>query len=65
VIKSRRMRFAGHVARMGPIRNADKILVGKPGRKRPLGRTRRRREGVRKDYGNRVEKCGLDACGLG
>jgi hypothetical protein len=36
--KSRRMRWAGHVARMGENRNAYRILVGKPERKRPLGR---------------------------
>jgi hypothetical protein len=41
VIKSRRMRWAGHVARMGEKRNASRILVGKPGRKSPLGRPRR------------------------
>jgi hypothetical protein len=44
LIKSRRMRWAGHVARMGEIRNAHNILVGKPRRKRPLGRRRRRLE---------------------
>jgi hypothetical protein len=41
-IKSRRMRWAGHVARMGEKRNAYRILVGKPGGKRPLRRSRRR-----------------------
>jgi hypothetical protein len=40
-IKSRRMRWAGHVARMGEKRNAYRILVGKPEGKRPLGRQRR------------------------
>jgi hypothetical protein len=40
--KSRRMRWAGHVARMGETRNAYRILVGKPEGKRPLGRPRRR-----------------------
>jgi hypothetical protein len=35
-IKSRRMRWAGHVARMGEERKLYKVLVGKPGRKRPL-----------------------------
>jgi hypothetical protein len=39
--KSRRMRSAGHIARMGEKRNAYRILVGKPERKRPLGRQRR------------------------
>ena len=42
VIKSRRMRWAGHVARMGEERGAYKVLVGKPEGKRPLGRPRRR-----------------------
>jgi hypothetical protein len=42
MIKSRRMRWAGHVARMGEKRNAYRILVGKLERKRPLGRPRRR-----------------------
>jgi hypothetical protein len=37
-MKSRRMRWAGHVARMGAKRNAYKILVGKPEGKRLLGR---------------------------
>jgi hypothetical protein len=41
-IKSRRMRWAGHVARMGETRTAYRILVGKPEGKRPLGRPRRR-----------------------
>jgi len=42
VIKSRRMRWAGHVARMGEERGVYRVLVGKPGGKRPLGRPRRR-----------------------
>jgi hypothetical protein len=42
MIKSRRMRWAGHVARMGETRTAYWILVGKPEGKRPLGRPRRR-----------------------
>jgi hypothetical protein len=41
IINSRRMRWAGHVARMEK-RNAYRILVGKPEGKRPLGRPRRR-----------------------
>jgi hypothetical protein len=44
IIKSRRMRWAGHVARMGETRSAYRILVGKPQGKRPLGRPRRRWE---------------------
>jgi hypothetical protein len=43
-IKSRRMRWVGHVARTGEQRHAYKILVGKPEGKRPLGRLRRRWE---------------------
>jgi hypothetical protein len=42
IIKSRRMRWAGHVAQMGEKRNVYRLLVGKPEGKRPLGRTRRR-----------------------
>jgi hypothetical protein len=42
LIKSRRMRLAGHVARIGKKRNAYRILVGMPEGKRPLGRRRRR-----------------------
>jgi len=42
VIKSKRMRWTGHVARMGEERGECRVLVGKPGGKRPLGRPRRR-----------------------
>ena len=41
VVKSRRMRWAGHVARMGEVRGVHRFLVGKPEGKRPLGRPRR------------------------
>jgi len=44
VIKSRRMRWAGHVARMGEGRGVYRVLVGKPERKRPLGKPRHRWE---------------------
>ena len=44
VVKSRRMRWAGHVARMGQGRGVYRVLVGKPEGKRPLGRPRRRWE---------------------
>jgi hypothetical protein len=44
VIKSRRLRWAGHVARMGERRGAYRALVGKPEGRRPLGRPRRRWE---------------------
>jgi hypothetical protein len=42
IIKSRRIRWAGHVVRMGEKRNAYRLLVVKPEGKRPLGRPRRR-----------------------
>jgi hypothetical protein len=42
IVASRRMRWAGHVARMGGKRNAYRLLVGKPEGRRPLGRSRRR-----------------------
>jgi hypothetical protein len=49
-IKSRRMRWAGHVARMGEERNVYRALMGKSEGKRPLERPRRRREdGIRMD----------------
>jgi hypothetical protein len=38
IVKSRRMRCVGHLARMGEKRNAYRLLVGKPERNRPLGR---------------------------
>jgi hypothetical protein len=44
VIKSRRMRWVGNVARMGERRCVYRVLVGKPEEKRPLGRPRRRWE---------------------
>ena len=44
VVKSGRMRWAGHVARMGDGRGVHRVLVGRPEEKRPLGRPRRRWE---------------------
>jgi hypothetical protein len=44
VIKARRTRWAGHVARIGEVRGAYNILVGRPEERRPLGRSRRRWE---------------------
>ena len=44
VVKSRRMRWAGHVARMGEDRGVHRVLVGIPEGKSPLGRPRRRWE---------------------
>jgi hypothetical protein len=52
IFKSRRIRWAGHVARMGEKRNTDRLLVGKPAGKRPLGRPRRRWvDNIRMDLG--------------
>ena len=51
VIKSRRMRWAGHVARMGEEREVYRVLVGKPEGKRPLGRPRHRWvDNIRMDF---------------
>jgi hypothetical protein len=64
IIKSRRIRWAGHVARMGEKRNAYRLLVGKPEGKRPLGRPRRRwmDSTCIKMYlfRDRLGRCGLD-----
>ena len=58
VIKSRRLRWAGHVARMEEGRNAFKILTGKPTGQRPLGRLRRRwKDNIRMD----LEEIGINA----
>ena len=64
VIKSRRMRWAGHVARMGEDRGMYRVLVGKPEGKRPLGRPRRRWvDNVRTDL--QEVRCGyMDWIGL-
>jgi hypothetical protein len=52
IINPRRMRWAGHVARMGEKRNAYRLLVGKPEGRRPLGRPRRRWvDNIRMDLG--------------
>jgi hypothetical protein len=66
-IKSRRMRLAGHVARMGKGRNVYRVLVGKHEGNRPLERPRRRWEdGIKMD---RREigwvGCGVDSPGSG
>jgi hypothetical protein len=67
VFKERRMRWAGHVARMGEVRSAYNILVGWPEGRRPLGRPRRRWEdNIKIDLrGNRVWGCGLVSFGSG
>jgi len=44
-VKLRRMKWAGHVARMGEGRGVHRFLVGKPEGKRPLGKPKRRWEG--------------------
>jgi hypothetical protein len=60
IIKSRRMRWARHVARMGEKTNAYRLLVGKPERKRPIGRPRRRWvDNIRMDLGE-VGWCDVD-----
>jgi hypothetical protein len=52
IIKSRRMRWAGHVARVGEKRHAYRLLVGKPEGTRPQGRPRRRwMDNIRMDVG--------------
>ena len=58
VIKSR-MGWAGHVARMGESRGVDRVLVGKPEGKRPLGRPRRGWEDIKMDIPE-VEWGGMD-----
>ena len=60
MIKSRRMRWAGHVARMGEGRGMYRILVGKPEGKRPLGRPRRNWEDNIKMYLQVVGCRGMD-----
>jgi hypothetical protein len=61
-VKSRRMRWAGHVARMGEEKKVYKVLVGELEGKRPLGRPRRRWEdGIRMDLREMAWGCGLDS----
>ena len=60
VIKSRRMRWAGYVARMEERRVVHKVLVGKPEGKRPLGRPNRRREdNIKMDLQEVGKGCGV------
>ena len=49
VVKLRRMRWAGHVAHMGENRGVHRVLVGKPERKRPLGRPRQGEDNIKMD----------------
>jgi hypothetical protein len=67
VIKSRRMRWAGHVARMGEGRVVYRILVWRPEGKRPLRRSRRRWEDDIRDepWGDRDRWGELDSAGSG
>jgi hypothetical protein len=59
VVKSRRMRWAGHVARKGEKRGVHRVLVGKPEGKRPLGRPRRRWEdNIKMDFQDVGGGCG-------
>jgi hypothetical protein len=61
-IKLRRMRWAGHVARMGEGRNVCRVLVGKPEGKRPLGRPSHRWEdGIKMDLREIGWGCGVDS----
>jgi hypothetical protein len=66
-IKSRRMRWVGHVAPMGEMRNVYRVLMGKPEGKRPLERLRRRWEdGLKMDLREIVwGGCGVDSPGSG
>jgi hypothetical protein len=59
MIKASRMKWAGHVARVGKTRRAYMILVGKPEGKRPLGRPRRRLMGNIKIYLRDIEGDGI------
>ena len=59
VVKSRRMRWAGHVAHMEEGRGVHRVLVGKPVGKRPLGRPRRRWEdNIKMDFQEVGGGCG-------
>jgi hypothetical protein len=65
-IKSRRMRWAGHVARMGEDRKVYRVLAGKPEGKRPLGKPRHRWEdGIRMDLREIGRGYGVDPAGSG
>jgi hypothetical protein len=63
-VKSRWMRWAGHVARMGEERKVYKVLVGQPEGKSPLGRPRHRWD-QNGSYGDWLRGCGLDSTGSG
>jgi len=67
VLNSRRMRWVGHVARMGEKRGVYRYLVGKPEEKRPLGRPRRRwKDNIKTDLQkSEMWGYGLDRYGSG
>jgi hypothetical protein len=67
IIKSRRMRWMGHVAWMGENSNVYRLLVGKPEGKKPLGRwSRRWIDNIKVDlFRDRIGSCELDWSGLG
>ena len=58
VSKSKRMKWSGHVARMGDGRGVHRVLIGKPEGKRPLGRPRRRWEDIKIDFQEVGGGCG-------
>ena len=61
VIKSRKVKWAGHVARMGDRKVEHSVLVGKPEGKRPLGRPRSGREyNIKMDFQDVVWGHGMD-----
>jgi hypothetical protein len=65
-IKSRRIKWAGHVARMGEERKVYMVLVGKPEGKKTLGRTRRRwKNGIKMDLRETGWGCRVDPVGSG
>ena len=66
VVKSRRMKWAAHVVRMGEGRDLHKVLLRKPEGKRPLGRPRRRWEyNIKMDLQEVGGGWKLDGVGLG
>jgi hypothetical protein len=65
VVKSRRMRWVGHVARMGEGRGVHRVLVGKPEVKRTMGRPKRRSEDNIKMDLQEVCVCVLSGFGSG
>ena len=59
MVKSRRIKWVGHVARMGEGRGVHRVLVGKPGDNKPLGRPRRRWEdNIKRDLQEVKMGCG-------